>query len=120
MGWMVSHGSPAESRRDYVGFWEFLQSYIFSGSPGGIDKFFDHWLPVLTDEIRARIRGTDIARKMHQDTESQDVFSPGRKIGEIKLTSQQHNPVLERAIKEEEENNTISSEILGSGKEFEL
>mmetsp|Transcript_11496 Transcript_11496/g.34910 ORF Transcript_11496/g.34910 Transcript_11496/m.34910 type:complete len:159 (+) Transcript_11496:231-707(+) len=69
--WLVTSNSPALLDRNHWG-----------GGPGTIDKFFDRWLPVLTDEVRARIRGPDVARQMHQEVISKDGISrPAAKVG---------------------------------------
>mmetsp|Transcript_39342 Transcript_39342/g.91990 ORF Transcript_39342/g.91990 Transcript_39342/m.91990 type:complete len:169 (-) Transcript_39342:114-620(-) len=88
----VSHGRPSQEDKVHGG--EHPMWLVTSHSPllsnrdskiigvGRIDAFFDGWLPVIVDEIRALIRGPEIARQMHQEVISKDGISrPAARIG---------------------------------------
>jgi hypothetical protein len=61
--WLVTSRSPLLSSRDSI------------TGPGCVDKLFDEWLPCLVDLVRTKIRGSKIAKQMHNTVISKDGVS---------------------------------------------
>ena len=70
--WLVAAHNPNNSERKGV----------FALGPGGVDAFFDRWLPVIVDETRSLVRGPEVARQMHQRVVSKEGISrPAAEVG---------------------------------------
>jgi hypothetical protein len=70
--WLVAAHNPNNSAR----------KGMMALGPGGIDAFFDRWLPVIVDETRSLVRGAAVARQMHQQVVSKEGISrPAAEVG---------------------------------------